>query len=124
MRPPTPTLTPQELEIMKVVWAQGEVTVRTVYETLRAERRIAYTTVMTMMRILVEKGHLKRRTRDRAHVFRPARAKTAVLGSMVHEFIDRVFNGSTRPLLVHLIRDRRLSERDLEEIARLIKEEQ
>lgn len=106
---------------MKVIWDRGEVTVRDVYEELRGRRRIAYTTVMTMMRILVEKGHLKRRTRDRAHHFRPARAKTAVLGSMVREFLDRVFNGSAQPLLVHLLKDTRLSERDRREIAALIK---
>jgi predicted transcriptional regulator len=113
-------LTPQELEIMKVIWEKGEVTVRDVYEHLRARRRIAYTTVMTMMRILVEKGHLKRRTKDRAHLFRPAKTKAAVVGSMVREFLDRVFNGSAQPLLVHLLKDRRLSERDLQEIANLI----
>lgn len=109
---------------MKVVWDQGEVTVRDVYETLRARRRIAYTTVMTMMKILVEKGHLKRRTGDRAHFFRPARTKTAVVGSMVREFLDRVFNGSAQPLLVHLLKDKRLSDRDLQELARLMKEQE
>ena len=49
MRPPSTTLTEQELEIMKIVWGKGEATVREVYETLLARRRIAYTTVMTMM---------------------------------------------------------------------------
>jgi BlaI family transcriptional regulator, penicillinase repressor len=124
MRPTTSTLTPQELEIMKIIWDRGEVTVRDVYEALREQRRIAYTTVMTMMRILAEKGHLKRRTENRAHLFRPARPKSAVLASMVREFLDRVFNGSAQPLLVHLLKDRRLSDHDREEIARLIKEQQ
>jgi predicted transcriptional regulator len=124
MRHTTSTLTPQELEIMKVIWDKGEVTVRDVYEELRARRRIAYTTVMTMMRILVDKGHLKRRARDRAHLFRAARPKTAVLGSMVREFLDRVFNGSAQPLLVHLLQETRLSERDRREIASLMKRSQ
>jgi predicted transcriptional regulator len=122
MRPRSTTLTPQELEIMKIVWQRGDVTVRDVYETLLERRRIAYTTVMTMMKILEGKGYLKKRLEDRAHVYRPARPETAVLRSMVRDFVDRVFNGSAHPLLVHLLKDRRLSERELEELARLIKE--
>ncbi len=66
-----PVLTEQELEIMKVVWERESVTVRDVYETLRAQRQIAYTTVMTMMRILERKGHVKVSRADRAFVYRP-----------------------------------------------------
>src|SRR5688500_19794657 len=84
-----PVLTEQELEIMKVVWERDSVTVRDVYETLRAQRQIAYTTVMTMMRILERKGHLKVSRADRAYVYRPARGRQRVLGEMVHEFVDR-----------------------------------
>ena len=60
MRPAAPTLTGQELEIMKVVWRLGTPTGREVYETMRERRRVAYTTVMTMMNILEQKGHLKK----------------------------------------------------------------
>ena len=69
MRTRHPTLTPQELAIMKVVWALEEATVRDVYETLREQRQIAYTTVMTMMKILETKGYLKRTQVDRAFVY-------------------------------------------------------
>ena len=55
MRPKTSTLTPQELAIMKVVWQRDQATVRDVYETLRERRQVAYTTVMTMMKILEDK---------------------------------------------------------------------
>ena len=60
MRPPSATLTEQELEIMKIVWELGAATVRNVYEALLQRRKIAYTTVMTMMKILEQKKHLKR----------------------------------------------------------------
>jgi predicted transcriptional regulator len=56
MRSPHPTLTPQELAIMKVVWRLTEATVRDVHSALQSTRPVAYTTVMTMMRILEEKG--------------------------------------------------------------------
>lgn len=116
-----PVLTEQELEIMKIVWDLGPTTVRGVYEALRARRQIAYTTVMTMMRILERKGHLKVSRADRAYVYRPARPRQRVLGEMVQEFVDRVFGGAAEPLVQHLVRDRHLTEEDLREIARHLK---
>jgi len=122
MRPSSATLTPQELELMKIVWQKGEATVRDVYETLLERRRIAYTTVMTMMRVLEKKGHVKARRENRAYVYRPSRPERQVVRSMVREFVDRVFNGSAQPLLVHLVEDRKLSPKELEELERLIRE--
>jgi len=116
-----PTLTGQELEIMKVVWRLETATVRQVYEELLKQRRIAYTSVMTIMNILERKGHLKRRQEDRAYVYLPAKPQKQVIGSMVREFIQRVFNGSAEPLLVHLVEDEQLTEQDVEEIRRSIK---
>jgi predicted transcriptional regulator len=123
MRRPSPTLTPQELEIMKVVWQRGTVTVRDVYETLRAHRRIAYTTVMTMLNVLERKGHLRKRAEGRSFLYQPARPRGQVVKAMVREFLDRVFGGSAAPLLVHLLEDHRLSEDDLRELARRIRED-
>lgn len=107
---------------MKVVWQKGQVTVRDVYETLLERRKIAYTTVMTMMRVLERKGYLKTRRENRAYLYRPAHAERQVLRSMVREFVDRVFNGSAQPLLVHLVEDRRLSKEEFEELERLVRE--
>jgi BlaI family transcriptional regulator, penicillinase repressor len=122
MKPKASTLTPQELEIMKVVWQKGEASVRDVYEQLLERRKVAYTTVMTMMKVLEGKGHLKKRLEDRAHVYRPTRPEAAVVGSMVREFVDRLFDGAAQPLLVHLVRDRRLSRKELEDLARQVEE--
>jgi predicted transcriptional regulator len=113
------TLTEQELEIMKVVWERESATVRDVYETLLERRKVAYTTVMTMMKILEQKKYLKRTQADRAYVYRPAQPKRLVVGAMVSDFINRVFNGATEPLLVHLVEEHDLSPEELEEIARL-----
>ena len=107
---------------MKLVWQSGNATVRDVYEALLERRRIAYTTVMTMMKILETKGYLKKRRQDRAFVYSPTRPKNQVIGGMVREFIDRVFSGSAEPLLVHLVKSRRLRERDLQKIVRLVEE--
>jgi len=121
MRRRSPTLTPQELEIMKAVWARGEATVRDCYEDLLAQRRIAYTTVMTMMNVLERKGHLVKTAAGRSFRYRPARPQRQVLGSMVREFVKRVFGGAAEPLLVHLVEERQISADELDAIARRIR---
>ena len=117
----SPLLAEQELEIMKIVWEMDQATVRDVYEQLRARRQVAYTTVMTTMRILETKGHLKVSRADRAFVYRPARPRQRVLAEMVQEFVDRVFGGAAEPLIQHLVRDRHLTEDDLRDIAKELK---
>jgi BlaI family penicillinase repressor len=124
MRPKSRTLTELELEIMKIVWQVKSATVRDVYETLLERRKIAYTTVMTMMKILEHKQYLKRRLEERAYVYQATRSSNQVIKGMVREFVNRVFNGSAQPLLAHLVEDRRLSEKDLKEITRMIREQE
>ena len=104
---------------MKIVWERDKTTVRDVYEALLERRKVAYTTVMTMMKILETKKYLKKTLADRAYVYRPAQPKGQVIGDMVREFVNRVFNGSAEPLLVHLVDQHGLSSQELEEIARL-----
>ncbi len=122
MRSPNPTLTPQELAIMKVVWRLGSATVRDVYEAMRAERTVAYTTVMTMMRILEDKGYLKKTLVERAHVYKPTRARQQVIGVMVKDFVDRVFDGASGSLLVHLAKDNRLTAKQRQALERLLED--
>jgi predicted transcriptional regulator len=122
MRTKSKTLTGQELEIMKVIWELQTATVREVYETLLRQRKIAYTTVMTMMNILEEKGYLRKQAGEKAYFYRPSQPKGKVIKAMVQEFVGRVFNGSAQSLLVQLVKDRHLSPKDLEEITRQIKE--
>jgi BlaI family penicillinase repressor len=122
MRKPHPTLTPLELAIMKVVWRLGTSTVRDVHDALRARRPIAYTTVLTMLRILEAKGYVKKSKSDRAHVYRAAKPRHQVVGAMVRDFVNRVFDGAAEPLLLHLAKDARLSDEEREELLRIIKE--
>jgi predicted transcriptional regulator len=118
MRQKSKTLTDQELEIMKVIWGLRSATVRQVYEVLLEDRQIAYTTVMTMMGILEHKGYLTRRLEGRAYLYEPVQAKSQVISGMVQEFLDRLFNGSARPLLVSLAEEQKITEEDLELLSR------
>jgi len=114
--------TDQELEILKVVWQRGEATVREVFRDLSAQRKIAYTTVLTMMGILEQKGHLKKTAGERAYIYKPTKPQQQVVGSMVNEFVHRVFNGSARPLLVHLVENPDMPPDELAEIEKLLKD--
>ena len=115
-------LTDAELEIMHVVWELDGGTVRQVHEILNQQRPLAYTTVMTMMNILEEKGHLTRQKEGRAYRYQPVRPKSQVISGMVDEFVGRVFEGAAAPLVVSLVKDKKLSKKDLDEIARMIRE--
>ena len=121
MRPKSSTLTAHELELMKIVWRhEAPVTVRDVYEEMRKERTVAYTTVLTNMKTLEEKGYLRATQQDRAHVYRSTRPKHEVIRQMVRDFVTRVFNGSGQPLVVHLLEDDHLTQDDLRDITRMM----
>jgi predicted transcriptional regulator len=115
MRP----LTPLELEIMEVVWQFKKATVRQVFEVLRERRKLAYTTVMTVMGTLEQKGHLKRAKEGRAYLYVPTRSRGAALSAQVQDFLDRVFGGRAKPLVLSLVESKKLSKEELDEIARL-----
>jgi BlaI family penicillinase repressor len=117
-----PGLGARELAIMKVIWRLEEASVREVYETLRKRRPVAYTTVMTMMSTLEAKGYLKKRADGRAFRYRPAHPKGRVITSLVRDFVERVFDGSSRPLLAYLVTEGRLTEEERQELKRLIDE--
>ncbi len=82
---------------------------------------MAYTTVMTMMNILEQKGYLKKRQGGPGvRLAHPAARKKQVIRAMVREFVDRVFNGAAEPLLLHLVEDDQLTKEELDEIRRSI----
>ncbi len=116
-------LTEVELEIMHVVWELGDATVKQVHDVLSTRRSVAYTTVMTMLGLLAKKGHLKREESGKAFVYRPAHPKGRVVSRMLDDFVARVFQGSARPLVLALLKEKKISRRDLDDIARLVEEE-
>ena len=107
---------------MKVVWDLGTATVRDVFGALRRKRQIAYTTVMTMMKVLEEKGYLLKDRAERAYVFRPAKPRQQVVGAMVRDFVDRVFDGAAATLMLQLASDRKLSKDERTKIRRIVEE--
>ena len=107
---------------MKVVTRLKDASVRDVYETMRERRPVAYTTVMTMMNTLETKGYLKKQLDGRAFRYRPAVPEQRVVGAMVKDFVERVFDGGSAALLTHLVTESDLTDEERRELRRLIDE--
>lgn len=109
-------LTALELEIMKVLWECGPANVQTVQQKL--QRPLAYTTVQTMLNILLRKGKAKRSLKERAYFYRPAVTQGQVVRQTVSDLVDRLFGGSAEDLVMSLVETRQITP---EQLARLEK---
>lgn len=109
----------RELDVMGLLWESGSGTVTEVRERLPVE--LAYTTVLTVLRNLEEKGFVSHEVEGRAHRYFPRVAKREARTSLVGRLVDKLFHGSPEQLLVHLVRDRQLSTDDLMRIRRMLR---
>lgn len=121
-RKQSPTLTDGELRIMEVVWKKGAATVAEVAEELAGKDGSAYTTVLTMMRILRDKGYLACRKDSRAHIFTPKVAREAAAKKAVGQLLAKFFSGSPGELVLSFLRDEELSAKELDELKKRIRE--
>jgi predicted transcriptional regulator len=96
-------LTRQELQIMKVVWEKGSVTVREVCQVISARKPTAYTTILTLMGILEEKGALSHVRAGRAYIYRPLLSSQQAVHNQVHDVIARLFDGSPEKLIENVL---------------------
>lgn len=106
-----------EADIMKIVWKSEEVTVREVFEVLNLERKLAYTTVMTIMNRLFEKNLLKRESRGNAFVYTPTVSENEFATQVVSEVLDGLLEDFADPALSHIVE--RLSSKDTQKLQRL-----
>ena len=109
-----------EMEILQHVWALGEATVAQVHDRLLLERKVAYTTVMTVMKKLAEKGFLAFRADGNTYVYRASRSQEDVQQQLLGGLLEKAFGGSGRSLLQSLVRQESLSEAQRQEIRHLI----
>jgi len=112
-----------ELQILNVLWERGPCAVRDVLEALPAPRPI-YTTLLTMMRLMYEKGYLDRRERGRAHVYTARLREQSTKRALLRDLIHGAFRGSAEALLVRLLEDEKLSSEELNRVRKLIAEKE
>src|SRR5271163_580949 len=111
----SPTLTPLELEIMQVLWEAGPCTVAEVQPKLKAE--LAYTTVQTMLNVLLRKKKVKRVQEGRAYRYRPTVSRERATGSALSDMVKRMFGGSSEALLMAMVDSRQITAEELTRVA-------
>jgi predicted transcriptional regulator len=121
-RPASRYPTELELEILKVLWAEGPLTVRAVRDALAGTRDLAYTSVMTMMNIMTDKGYLKRRKQGQGYVYQPKINRQSTAGRMLDDVVERVFDGSAAAAMLQLLESRTIDEGELAALRRLLEE--
>jgi BlaI family transcriptional regulator, penicillinase repressor len=120
-RKQSPTLTTAELRIMEVLWKMGRATVADVAAALPPPA-IAYNTVLTILRILERKGHVKHEEVGRAFLYRPALAREAAAQSAVGDLVSRFFRNNPGELALRIIERERPSADELARLRALIEE--
>jgi BlaI family penicillinase repressor len=113
-----------QLLIMRCLWRRGEATVAQVHETLRPDRRLALTTVATMLRKMEDKELVRHRLEGRQFVYRPVVAEQDVRRSMIGDLIQRLFDGDARALLNHLLTEGEIDADELEELQSMVAAQQ
>ena len=110
-----------ELEILKVLWCDGELTGRQVRDRLAEVRDLAYTSVMTVMGIMEEKGYLKRKKLGKRFIYSPCVTEAATKKRMLRDVVDRVYEGSTMSVVVNLLESADIDSDELKQLRALIK---
>jgi len=110
--------TDRELDVMSVLWDLDSATVAEVRERLADD--LAYTTVLTVLRTLEQKGYVAHSGEGRAHRYRPLVKREAAGRSALRRLVDKVFEGSPEMLLTNLVSDKNLTEEELRRLRRLL----
>ncbi len=109
-----------ELEVARVVWDLGSATVRQVLDALPKERELDFKTVQTYLRRLAAKGYLRTRREGRTMIYSPRVQPNRVIGEVVDDLMNRLFDGEVFPLFQHLIEDRGISDDETRQLRELL----
>lgn len=117
------TPTDRELEALKVLWDQKQATVREVWRVLgTADRDLAYTTVLSLMQVMEQKGLVGHRAEGKAYVYFAQVERQNVFRRLASGFLERVFDGAVDEYLVHALQGRRPSDAELDRLEQMIAE--
>jgi predicted transcriptional regulator len=122
-RAKSPGLTDAELRLMEVVWKKGVATVADVVDGITSDPPLAYSTVLTTLRILENKGYLVHSKQGRAFVYKPAVEREAARDNAIRHLLRRFFDGSPELLLLNLLESKKVDAKDLARLRKRIEEE-
>jgi len=105
-----------ELEILKVLWRDGPMTVKQARDALTGFRKLSYSSVTTIMNIMVEKKYLGRRKQGASFIYKPRISQDATTGRMLRDVVERAFDGSTSAVLLKLLESSDLNETEVKTI--------
>ncbi len=111
-----------EMEVLHHVWQLQEATVNEVRDRILEDRKVAYTTIMTVMKNLADKGYLQYHKEGKSYVYSAERKPEAVRGGLIENLVQKVFKGSPTALVQTLVKNEELSSEEREEIKKLINE--
>ena len=109
-----------ELEILRILWEQGPLSVRDIQATLSKTREAGYTTVLKMVQIMMEKGLVDRDESVRPQLYRARMSQDQTQRGMLHDLIERAYGGSVKSLVLHALSTRKTSQQDLKAIEELL----
>ncbi len=121
-RPPSSQPTDGEIEILQILWEVGPASLGSVCDVLRSRREVAATTAATMLRVMSDKGLVKRTGSGRGATWSAVVSQQKTERGMVRRMVERVFDGSADRLVAHLVEGGDLSERQLAELRTMIDE--
>ena len=115
-----PKPTESELNILKILWEKGPLTVREVHEALDTTRQKGYTTTLKLMQIMAEKGLVKRDESQRAHIYEAHIQQQDTQQNLVRNLLDQVFSGSTTNLVMQALSTKKASAEEIEQIRKML----
>ena len=119
-RPRHKNPTPAELEVLQIIWEHGPCTVREVMNLLKPKRPRAYTSVMSLMNVMAEKGLLNQEPKGRAFIYSAKVSRDKTQSSMLSDLLNRAFDGSANALVTHLLEQAEPNSEELDEIHKTI----
>jgi BlaI family penicillinase repressor len=118
--------TDRELEALKVLWERGEATVRDLADAMNADAaqrggdELAYTTVLSLLQVMEQKGFVGHRREGKAYVYIPLAERQSTIRRMARSFLDKVFDGAVDEYLVHALESKRLSTDELDQLEAML----
>jgi BlaI family penicillinase repressor len=119
-RQPMDRLGKLQRAVVEAVWEMGEATVRQVWDRLCPEKEVSYTTILAAMQRLEKSGWLRHRAEGKTNIYRPTRTREQAGASSIRTFVQGMFGGSALLMFRHLVEEGELSDKELQELQRLI----